>query len=88
MTTSLREFAQWEDLLILPLQTLRLDTIIGLSGQFVFEDSCPAPDAWYIATAKQTDATFWMSHDHSDGLSAIASRHVPVRLLSEEAPNY
>ena len=30
----------------------------------------------------------WMSHDHEDGLFAIASQHVPVSLLSEKAPAY
>jgi predicted nucleic acid-binding protein len=80
--------AQWEDLLILPLQTSRLEQIIGLSGQFVFEEKCPAPDAWYVATAKHADATFWMSHDHADGLFAVASQHVTVKLLSDDTPNY
>ena len=80
--------AHWEDLLILPLQTARLESIIGRSGELVFDAGCPAADAWYVAAAEHAQATLWMSHEHRDGLFEIASRHVAVRLLSRDTPNY
>ena len=46
------------------------------------EDACPAADAWYLAAAMHAKADFWISHEHKDGLVAIAAKHVTVRLLS------
>jgi len=80
--------AQWEDLLSLPLVVVPLQEIIHHAGTLALDDFCPAADAWYVAAAVHARATFWMSHDHTDGLVAVASRHVAVRLLSKEAPNY
>jgi len=85
-TEAIRE--QWEDLLLLGLIPVRLDEIVHHSGILVFEDSCPAADAWYIAAAIHANARLWISHEHRDGLVAIAKKHVDVRLLSDEAPKY
>ena len=80
--------AQWEDLLTLPLIVVPTKEIIDHSGSLTFDDHCPATDSWYVAAAANVGATFWMSHEHRDGLVAIASRHVPVRSLAREAPGY
>src|SRR5204862_5195151 len=80
--------AQWDDLLSLPLVVVPLQEIIHHSGVLVFDENCPAPDSWYIASAAHASATLWMSHEHSDGLAQAARRHVEVRLLSEQSPNY
>lgn len=80
--------AQWDDLLLLPLITVPLQELLHLSAMLTFDDSCPAPDAWYVAAAINTRATLWISHSHRDGLVSVASRHRPVRLLSEETPAY
>lgn len=79
---------QWEDLLSLPLIVVPLEEILHHSGILAFEDLCPATDTWYVATAVHAKATFWMSHEHHDGLASIASRHVKVRMLYKEAPDY
>ena len=79
---------QWEDLLSLPLIVVPSQEIIHHSGILAFDDFCPAADTWYVAAAVHARATFWMSHEHTDGLFAIASRHVEVRLLSRDAANY
>jgi hypothetical protein len=80
--------AQWEDLLSLPLIVVPLDPLIHQCGNFVFNDFCPAADTWYVAAAVHTRATFWISHEHSDGLAGIASKYVDVKVLSKSAPNY
>ena len=89
-TDALREEirAQWNDLLSLPLIVVPLPEIVHHSGSLVFDEACPAADTWYVAAAIHTGATFWMSHEHSDGLVAVSSRHITVRLLSKETPNY
>ena len=62
--------------------------IIDQSAILTFEDRCPAPDSWYVAAAVCTNAELWISHEHKDGLVAIAAKHVKVRLLSKEPPQY
>lgn len=79
---------QWEDLVSLPLISVPLAEILHHSGILTFDDSCPPNDAWYVVAAVHANATFWMSHDHGDGLFAVASKHVNVRLLSRQAANY
>lgn len=79
---------QWEELLTLPLIVTPLNGITATTTQLAFEDLCPPEDTWYVAAALHAGATFWMSHAHRDGLLSVATRHVPVRLLSEEPPSY
>ncbi len=79
----------WEDLLTLDLIPVRLkDIIFFRTGLLTFDDFCPPADSWYVAAAINTGATFWMSHQHSDGLFAVASKYVRVQLLSASAPEY
>lgn len=80
--------AQWDDLLTLGLITVPLEEIVHHSGILALDEQCPPADAWYVAAAVHARADFWMSHEHSDGLVAAASRHVKVRLLSKEAVDY
>jgi hypothetical protein len=80
--------AQWEDLLSLPLIVVPLREIIHHCGILAFDDHCPSADAWYLAAAVHAHATIWISHEHVDGFAGIASRQVPVRLLSDSAPLY
>lgn len=79
---------QWDDVLTLGLIPVPLKDVLPLIAALTFDDLCPPEDAWYVAAAMHTDATFWMSHDHGDGLFAVASKHVNVRLLSRQAANY
>jgi hypothetical protein len=80
--------AQWDDLLSLNLIVIPLHEILHHSATLVFENACPAPDAWYVAAAVHARAVFWMSHEHRDGLVKVASTYVAVRLLSQEAVDY
>src|SRR2546425_680292 len=43
--------AHWDDLLSLPLIVVPLREIDHHSGALVFDDLCPAADAWYVAAA-------------------------------------
>lgn len=79
---------QWDDVLSLKLIPVPVQKILHQSGILVFDYGCPAADAWYVAAAMHASATLWMSHEHRDGLAAIAAQHVEVRLLSEQAPDY
>lgn len=79
---------QWNDLLSLPLAVVPVEKLLYDAGVLVLDDACPAADAWYVAAAMNARATLWMSHDHSDGLVAVASRHVNVRLLAKDAGKY
>lgn len=79
---------QWEDLLLLPLIVVPTSEILHFSGILAFEERCPATDTWYVAAAANSKATFWMSHEHRDGLVTVAKRHARVRLLVDEAPDY
>lgn len=80
--------AQWDDLLSLPLFEVPLKEIKHHSGILSFDDRCPAADSWYVAAAVHAAATLWISHEHRDGLVAVAQRHVNVRLLSREGVDY
>jgi predicted nucleic acid-binding protein len=79
---------QWENLLSLNLIVVQTKEIMHHSGILTFEDGCPAADSWYVAAAAHAHADLWMSHEHKDGLVAVASKHVVVRMLSKEAANY
>lgn len=79
---------QWEELLSLRLFVIRTQDICDLCGDLVFNEQCPSADAWYVAAAIHAKATLWMSHDHRDGLAAIAARFVEVNLLSKQSPAY
>lgn len=80
--------AHWEDLLTLDLIPVQLKNIIRRTGPLTFDDFCPPADSWYVAAAIDANATFWMSHKHNDDLFAVASKYVPVRLLSTTSPEY
>lgn len=80
--------SQWDDLLSLPLVIVDTEDILHRVGGLVFDAGCPAADAWYVAAAMHAQATFWMSHEHGDGLAAIAAKHVPVGMLSKQMPAF